>query len=119
MDQTETSDVSVDSAALRLLADGEQDVKPIIESELAEYFEHATVKSIVIDETEEGFCISVTLTWRKDGPFRLVTYRGKAVRYWRSADRLVNYLKSFDNVPPIVLRLAPRTGEAVARDSED
>lgn len=89
-------------------AEGVTDLKTIIESALAEYFANGAVKSVVIDETHEGFELHVTLTWRSDGPFRLMTYRGAKPRTWASLDRLIKYLKNFDHIPPLAVHLLPR-----------
>lgn len=83
-------------------------MKTIIETALADNFASGAVRSVVVDETPEGFELHVTLTWRDDGPFRLVTYRGAKTRHWASADRLFKYLKGYENVPPLVVRLLSR-----------
>jgi len=108
--EADTSNTNVDSAPLirPSAAEGVPDVKTIIESALADNFASGAVRSVVIDETPEGFELHVTLTWRDDGPFRLVTYRGAKTRHWASADRLFKYLKGYENVPPLVVRLLSR-----------
>jgi hypothetical protein len=109
MDQTESPGGTVDSHLLGLAALGDTDLNTIIESSLTVYFELGAVKSIVVDETHAGFEVHVTLTSRAaEGPFKLTTYRGERPRVWVSADRLIKYLKAFENVPPLVIRLLPR-----------
>jgi len=108
--EAESRNTYVDSAPLTRLSakEGATDVKTITESALADNFASGAVRSVVIDETPEGFEVHVTLTWRSDGPFRLVTYRGEKTRLWASFDRLIKFLKGFENVPPLVVRLLPR-----------
>lgn len=108
--EAEHPKLNVDSAPLTSLSapNGAADVKTIIEASLTENFASGTVRSVVIDETPAGYELHVALTWRTDGPFRLVTYRGEKTRVWQSVDRLIKYLKGFENVPPLVIRLLPR-----------
>jgi hypothetical protein len=106
MDQSESLEASVNSPDSDH-ATGEPEVKTIVEKELIENFENAAVKSLVIDETSQGYVVHVTLTWRKDGPLLLVKYRSLEARAWQNLNTLANYLKELPNVPPLVVRLLP------------
>lgn len=110
MDQSEILQASVDSPDSQCTT-GEAGVKTIVEKELTENFENAAVKSLVIDETSQGYVVHVTLTWRKDGPLLLVKYRSPEARTWANLNTLANYLKELPNVPPLVVRLLPSRGK--------
>ena len=106
MDQSESLEPSVNSPDSDLPT-GEPEVKTIVEKDLIENFENAAVKSVVIDETSQGYVVHVTLTWRIDGPLLLVKYRSVEARAWQNLNSLANYLKQLPNVPPLVVRLRP------------
>lgn len=94
-------------------------MKTLTEKQLAENFENHAIRSIVVDEVPGGYELHVTLTWRKDGPFRLVKWRGTDSRLWKSLDGLVKFLKAFDGVPPLVLRLLPKETDSAEPESEN
>lgn len=99
----------VDSC-LSAIRSRDSELNYITESELATQFENAAVKSVVIEETASGFELHVTLTWRKDGPLRLMKKRLSGPRVWASMDALIRKLREFPNLPPLILRLLSSEG---------
>lgn len=83
----------------------ESELNAITEPDLSINFENATVKTIVVEEVDSAYEVHVTLTWRRDGPLKLVTQRTNTPKRWVSLDRLVKNLRQFPNVPPLIVRL--------------
>lgn len=92
---------------IQLLTQLETQLLKVTELQLREYAAASTLKQQTILCTDEGFVLTLTLSW-KPGVFTLFTARSGRPRAFKSLDRMLKYLQTQDLLlSEIVLKLTP------------